>query len=86
MIVMYVAWMLIRRPDPNIPTPSSSISPPSPGWRRKWWKSDLVDVNIVDLARDEYNDEDVGSAGDDERDRRCETKARWLWRVYYWVV
>lgn len=86
MILMYVAWMLIRRPDPNIPAPASSLSSASPGWRREWWKSDLVDVNTVDLTRDEYTEDHVDSVGDDKRDKRYQGKTRWLWRVYYWVV
>jgi len=86
MILMYTAWMLIRRPDPNIPAPTSSLSSASPGWRREWWKSDLVDVNTVDLTRDEYTEDHVDSVGDDKRDKRYQGKTRWLWRVYYWVV
>lgn len=78
--------MLIRRPDPNIPTLSSSPSSAEPGWRREWWKSDLVNVDTVDLARDEYQEEHVVSFGDDERDQRYKGKAKWLWRVYYWIV
>jgi amino acid transporter, AAT family len=85
MIVMYTAWMLIRRPDPNIPASSSSILA-SPGWRKEWWKSDLVDVNTVDLARDEYEEEHIDSVADDERDRRNKGKARWIWRMYYWLA
>ena len=86
MILMYIAWMLIGRPDPNIPAPASSLSSASPGWRRELWKSDLVDVNTVDLTRDEYTEDHVDSVGDDKRDKRYQGKTRWLWRVYYWVV
>ena len=78
--------MLIRRPDPNIPAPTTSLSSAPSRSRRKWWKSDLVDVNTVDLMRDEYAEEYVDSVGDDERDKRYNGKVRWLWRVYYWVV
>lgn len=83
MVVMYVGWMLIRRPEPNLPMSSSGT--PVPTTRRKWWTSDLVDINIVDLHRDEYHEEQVDQL-DDKREMRARGKARWLWKAYYWVV
>lgn len=82
MIVMYLAWMLIKRPNPNALNSNSTSTPT----RRKWWTSDLVDVNTVDLVRDEYEEQPVDEAEDKRVEQRLSGKARWGWRVYYWVV
>lgn len=81
MIVMYVAWMLIKRPDPNHMSSLASTSS-----RRKWYTSDLVDVNTVDLFRDEYEEALIDEVVNADREKRSQGKARWLWRVYYWLV
>jgi amino acid permease len=78
MAVMFLGWWLIRRPQPNFIPASSPVQPYS---RCKWWKLDLVDVETVDLRRDEY-EEDIAQEND-EGDKR---EARWLRRVFYWVV
>lgn len=81
MIVMYILWMLIKRPGLK----SSANTPRS----RRIWYSDLVDVNTVDLSKDEYQDEEVDKIDDETRHNRI-TKgnlgARMLWRLYYWIV
>lgn len=78
---MYILWMLIKRPGLKT-SPQSSRS-------RRLWYSDLVDVNTVDLRKDEYQDEESDRIDDDARVNRI-TKgnigARILWRLYYWVV
>ncbi|KZP12388.1 hypothetical protein FIBSPDRAFT_754937 [Athelia psychrophila] len=102
MLVMYLAWMLIRRPDPNADAAAAAKLPSSaPGdialesdpsspvpavARRKWWTSDLVDVDTVDLARDEYVEQHVDKADDARVEARARGKWRWAWKVYYWVV
>lgn len=87
MIVMYLGWILIRRPNPNHHLPSSLASSPLP-W--KWLKDDLVNLDTVDLRRDEYDDVglDPERAEEEERERekRSTGKGRWLWRIYYWIV
>ena len=80
MIVMYLGWILIRRPNPNPNSSTSHIQ-----W--KWLKNDLVDLDTVDLRRDEYNEVgfDPERAEEEERERE-KRKGRWLWRIYYWIV
>ncbi|EKM80770.1 hypothetical protein AGABI1DRAFT_55831 [Agaricus bisporus var. burnettii JB137-S8] len=79
MIVMYTAWMLIKRPGLN----NSSQTSPT---KTRFWYSDLVDVNTVDLSKDQYHDEESDHIEDETRTRRM-TKGnlgrRILWRLYY---
>lgn len=100
MLVMYAAWMLVKSPaarlpaGPLLPESPTSSTPLSAsrraGHRRRtasrWWHSDLVDVNTVDLIRDEHQEEVVDKADDEERERRVHGKARLLWKIYYWLV
>lgn len=83
MIVMYLAWMIIKRPDPNALASSNSTATPT---RRKWWTSDLVDINTVDLLREEYEEQAVDEEDDQKMEKRLKGRSRWAWRVYYWVV
>jgi amino acid permease len=81
MIVMYTAWMLIKRPGLN--------GSPQTMQSKRFWYSDLVDVNTVDLSKDEYHDEESDHVEDETRTRRM-TKGnlglRILWRMYYLVA
>ena len=53
---------------------------------RKHWYSDLVDVDNVDLSRDEYADEEDDILDDEERTKRVSGRLGVLWTVYYWVL
>jgi len=53
---------------------------------RKHWYSDLVDVDNVDLSRDEYVDEEDDILDDEERTKRVSGRLGVLWTVYYWVL
>jgi len=81
MIVMYILWMLIKRPGLQV-SPSSSQE-------KRRWHSDLVNVNTVDLSRDEYQDEEEDKIDDETRHNRI-TKGnpgtRALWRLFYVVA
>lgn len=79
MAVMFLGWWLVRRPQLNLIPTSPPVQPHS---HYKWWKLDLVDVETVDLRRDEY--EEDKAQGNDEGDNKRE--ARWLRRVFYWIV
>ena len=97
MIVMYFAWMLLRRPKPastSALSPAVSDADAQPTERqsigRRVWRfltyHDNVDVRTVDLKRDEHEEEEEDRV-DDER-REAKLKGRWgpLWRVYFAVV
>ncbi|KAL0956241.1 hypothetical protein HGRIS_002395 [Hohenbuehelia grisea] len=92
MIVMYLAWMLLRRPTVNqdlaLPSDSASAISSTPAQsisskRRRWWYNDLVDPNIVDLKRDEHEEQDEDRADDEERERRVNGKYGLMWKSYY---
>ncbi|EEB94786.1 hypothetical protein MPER_06345, partial [Moniliophthora perniciosa FA553] len=102
MLVLTIAWMLIRRPNeskrrrPFIHSPDDS-SPLTPLLgvdgtddqykKRKWWYHDLVDVDSVNLYRDEYGDDlEVDKLDNERRNRRLKGKARILWTLYYWIM
>ena len=53
---------------------------------RKHWYSDLVDVDNVDLSRDEYVDQEGDILDDEERTKRVSGGLGLLWTVYYWVL
>ncbi|TFY68382.1 hypothetical protein EVG20_g3571 [Dentipellis fragilis] len=92
MIVMYLLWMLIRKPEPlTIALPSPSLSPSDDGLdkdkkQRVWWYNDNVDGQLVDLRRDEHEEEEVDKSDDEERNRRLAGRFRWGWRLFYWIV
>ena len=98
MAVMYIAWMILKRPTPpsafrpeSPTTPISSLSTHDHDRARRWQRprwlcSDLVDVNVVDLVSDEYEEGEVVKADDDEREGRVQGMTRVLWQAYYWVV
>jgi len=46
---------------------------------------DLVDINTVDLIRDEYDEED-DTEGEDEITSRLHGKMKLLWTFYYWLI
>ncbi|KAF8070371.1 amino acid permease-domain-containing protein [Lyophyllum atratum] len=89
MIVMFVVWLSMTwlRPSRSKDLPRGSgrdQTDPTPA--RRVWYSDLVDLNTVDLFRDEYVEEEEDNADDERRNDRVEGKRGFLWKVYYWVV
>ncbi|KAJ7128964.1 amino acid permease/ SLC12A domain-containing protein [Mycena crocata] len=87
MIVMYIAWVLLKRPTLDVsPSPSSPLLPrparrtTSDGGKR--WLSDLVDLRTVDLTSDQYDDNNADK--DDEEQHRSMSG---IWRrLYYWLA
>ncbi|KAI0930648.1 hypothetical protein AcV5_007307 [Taiwanofungus camphoratus] len=92
MLVMYIGWILFRRPlslpdDETRPLLPASPATPllrSPHRRSKY--SDLVDIAAVDLRRDEYEEEETDKRDDEERERRLKGRLGLLWKLYYWVA
>ncbi|KAF8813720.1 hypothetical protein BYT27DRAFT_7180470 [Phlegmacium glaucopus] len=91
-IVMFFAWLLFGGREsgstsdpPPLSNPGVDGSSPSRlNNRNKIRYHDLVDVDTVDLIRDEYEEVDTG--GEDEIARRLSGKKRLLWTIYYWIV
>ncbi|EKM54159.1 uncharacterized protein PHACADRAFT_97068 [Phanerochaete carnosa HHB-10118-sp] len=93
MLVMYLAWLFINRTpvlkgreaDASDAPPSPSTSTPAPVPRRVRWFG-LIDTANVDLFRDEHKDDVHDQIEDQERDLRLKGRARWLWRLYYYLA
>jgi hypothetical protein len=50
------------------------------------WYSDMVDVNTVDLSKDEYVEGDADRADDEQRNKRIKGKTGHIWRLYNWIA
>ncbi|KAF9814582.1 hypothetical protein IEO21_05040 [Rhodonia placenta] len=71
MLVMFVGWMVVRRP---------ARKEGRPRWH------DIVDTTTVDLTRDEYEEDATDKADDELRAERLKGQVGLLWRLYYWVI
>ncbi|KAJ6602211.1 amino acid permease-domain-containing protein [Mycena sp. CBHHK59/15] len=90
-LVMYIAWALLSRPDAQPLSPEGSPSPSSPLLSnaqvsrrrdRRLWFSDLVDLRTIDLNSDQYDEDDTDKV--DEQQNRTRTG---IWqRLYYWLA
>lgn len=80
MLVMFIFWMLLKRPGLHSSHPGMS------GTLTGAWYSDLVDVKTVDLSRDEYAEGDHDRADDEQRVIRMKGSKGYLWKLYYWIV
>ena len=92
MIVMCLAWLFLSRRESGrsvCSAPDSLLSDPGidggipKGERIKY--HDLVDIDTVDLTRDEY-DEGDDTGEEDEVASRLSGKMKLLWTFYYWLV
>ncbi|RPD78334.1 hypothetical protein L226DRAFT_502776 [Lentinus tigrinus ALCF2SS1-7] len=94
LIVMYIAYMLIRRPRASsapiaLPTETEPVPQHHSIPRRVWnvlTYNDQVDIKTVDLKRDEHEEEPGDVADDEEREMKLHGRWRWFWRIYYAVV
>ena len=89
-IVMFFAWLFFSRRESELsarslfPDPSDGNSPSRPN-RNEVKYHDLVDINTVDLIRDEYDEED-DTGVEDEMTSRLNGKMKLLWTFYYWLI
>lgn len=91
---MIFAWLLFggrqsgqsagSTSDPPLSDPGIDDGNPSRLNRQKIKYYDIVDIDTVDLTRDEYEEADTGD--EDEIARRLSGKNKILWTVYYWIV
>lgn len=87
MIVMYLAWLVLKRIPYKksqaiaLPIDAEDIPVSIAPARSRWL--DLVDTAEVDLHRDEHKDDAEDLVDDQERDRRLRGRAKLFWRVYY---
>ena len=92
---MYFAWLLLSRGEsgqsvdpasvPLLSDPGIDGSRPSGLDRERIKYHDLVDIDAVDLTRDEYDEED--DTGDEDKiASRLKGKMKLLWTFYYWLV
>ena len=94
LIIMYIGYMLIRRPrlsSARIALPSEDEPVPQPrSFPRRVWGvltyNDQVDITTVDLQRDEHNEEPEDAADDQDREAKLHGRWRWFWKVYYAIV
>ena len=96
MVVMFFTWLFLSRreseqsadstSEPLLSDPGMDGNNPSHLDRDKTPKyHDLVNVDTVDLMRDEYDEED-DIEGEDEVTSRLNGKMKLLWTFYYWLV
>ncbi|KAI0052705.1 hypothetical protein FA95DRAFT_1532626 [Auriscalpium vulgare] len=81
MLVMYVTWLVVRQLAAR--EHRDDLTPPK---RRGWRLHDVVDVDTVDLKRDEYDEVEDDRHEDEERAKRLGGKMRWGWKVYYVIA
>jgi len=85
MLVMFIFWMLLKRPGLHHLRLSGTLGDGENG--KRMWYSDLVDVKTVDLSRDEYVERDDDRADDKQRTNRMTQGWKgYLWRLYYWIA
>lgn len=65
--------------------PETTAVEPRRSGIRSYWYSDLVDVQTVDLYRDEHVESVDDKSDDETRDSRTQSKGikGFLWKVYY---
>ena len=95
MVVMFLTWLFLSRREAEKSAGSASepllgmdVDGGSPSHlnRDKILKyHDLVDIDTVDLIRDEYEEED-DIESEDEVTSRLSGKMKLLWTFYYWLV
>jgi len=97
MVVMFFTWLFLSRreseqsegstSEPLLSDPGMDDGIPSHLDRDKTLKyHDLVNVDTVDLVRDEYDDEEDDVEDENEVTRRLSGKMKLLWTLYYWLV
>jgi AAT family amino acid transporter len=82
MLVMYGVWMATHRPS-SLPSPSLQGSRAT-GKARQWL--DAVNVNAIDLKKDEYEELPEDLEEDVEREKHLKGRMAWAWKLYYLIA
>ncbi|KAF8627824.1 hypothetical protein AX15_004245 [Amanita polypyramis BW_CC] len=90
MIVMFMLWRKFSLRRQLLDDQDSGRTPLLSGMpetlrTHNFWNGDVVDLDTVDLTRDEYT-EDGDNSDDKQQDKRIEGRTRWLWKLYYWLA
>ncbi len=87
MIVMFMLWRALSLHWPRIHAANSGRTPlltpvaPRTTHTRGFWSGDVVDLQTVDLTRDEYIEDE-----EDKDEQKESNKKGGLWILYDWVV
>ncbi|KAH9485215.1 putative amino-acid permease PB1C11.02 [Psilocybe cubensis] len=96
MVIMLIAWLLLNRTAPETAQSEAQMAPElsqllpdsnnNLGIKPMPRLSDLVDVNVVDLYRDEYLEVEGDFEVEDKVTKRLNGRLGHLWRLYYWII
>jgi len=83
MIVMFTSWFILKR----FTRPAGRLLARDDESRNRAWRHlDIVDMDTVDLAQDEYTEEAEDKVEDEERRSRIKGPRGLWWRLYYWIA
>lgn len=88
MIAMFTVWRVLsnwQRRDVGNSSRTPLVTPLSTRASHTYgfWSGDIVDLETVDLTRDEYVEDEEDRREDEQRDLR---KKGVLWNLYDWLV
>lgn len=98
MAIMFIAWLLLKRTTVLTSETSQSRTDPASdasqllsendmiGVTTRSRLSDFVNINNVDLYRDEYSEVGGDIEVEDTVSKRMNGKMGPLWRLYYWLI
>lgn len=92
MIVMYIAWALVKNISATSSVDDSDQSPDefTPLMRAHATghtnKFDIVDIHTVDLYKDEHVEDSDDELDNQEMKANLEGRLGWLWKLYYLIA
>ncbi|KAK2467860.1 hypothetical protein APHAL10511_000155 [Amanita phalloides] len=92
MIVMFIIWRTLSLRWPQVNPENSGQTPllipaaSEAAHIHSFWSGDVVDLDCVDLTRDEYIGDEIDKKDDEQINSRLKGANRWLWHLYYWLL
>lgn len=91
MIVMFILWRMLsnwKRGDTGNTSRTPLVTPVSTraSHAQGFWSGDIIDLDTVDLTRDEYVEDEGDRRRDEQRDFRTKGVTQWIWILYDWLV